>query len=142
MREQDVKDLKEGIKELQKTLHQVDKEVSVHTVNFKNLGNVKELSERTDERSKSAHKRIDEVEDVIDELKNSQEKQFKELKESQEKQYKDFRSLVEESNKTHKENYQGIKTLAWKVFFLFASPFAVGFVGIFWFIYQKGLGIK
>lgn len=135
MREQDVTELKEGIKELQKTLHAVDKEVSIHTSKFENLGNVKELAEKTSESSKSAHKRIDEVEKEIKE-------EISEVKLSQEKQFKDFKKLVESSNKTHEDNFKSIKAFGLKVFFLFATPFTVGLIGVFWLIFNKGLGIE
>jgi predicted RNase H-like nuclease (RuvC/YqgF family) len=135
IRDQDVKDLKEGIRDLQKTLHDVDKTVSRHTEKFESLGNIKEQSERTTESTKSAHKRIDKVEMELRE-------EISEIRSAQEKQYKDFKKLVEESNKIHTENYQGIKTFGWKVFFLFATPLTAGFVALMWFIFNKGLGLK
>jgi hypothetical protein len=135
MREQDVKELKEGMKEVTKILHGVDKTVSVHSAQFDTLKNVKEVAERSHESTKSAHLRIDRVEqdmkDGFDEIK----KQYKE-------QFDDFKELVESSNKSHEENFKNIKTFAWKVFFLFATPFAIGIVSVFWFFFNKGIGIK
>ncbi|TYS67063.1 hypothetical protein FZC76_16185 [Sutcliffiella horikoshii] len=123
MREQDVKELKDGIKEIQKTLHGVDKIVFSHTEKFENLKNIKEQTERTSESAKSAHKRLDKVEVDI------------------KKQFDEFKELVENSNKMHEQNYKGMKTFAWKVFFLFATPFAAG-LGVFcWMVFRNGLGM-
>jgi len=123
MRDQDIKELKDGIKDIQKTLHVVDKTVFSHSEKFENLRNVKEMAERTDESAKSAHKRLDKVEDDI------------------KKQFDDFKELVENSNKMHEQNYKGMKTFAWKVFFLFVTPFAVGFGAFCWAIFKNGLGM-
>lgn len=123
MREQDVREMKDGIKDIQKTLHEVDKTVFSHTEKFENLRNVKEMAERTDESAKSAHKRIDKVEDDI------------------KKQFDEFKELVENSNKMHEDNYKGMKAFAWKVFFLFATPFAAGFGAFCWIIFKNGLRI-
>lgn len=123
IRDQDVKELKDGIKELQRVLTDVDKTVTVHTEKFTNLGNIKELAERTSESTKSAHKRIDKVEMELRE-------EIGEIRSAQEKQYEDFKKLVEDSNRIHTENYKGIKTFGWKVFFIFATPTAGIIVGM------------
>ncbi|EWG08366.1 hypothetical protein PBF_24593 [Cytobacillus firmus DS1] len=135
MREQDVKELKEGIKDLQKILHDVDKTVSNHTIKFENLGNIKELAERTSESAKSAHKRIDQV-------KQEFREEIDEMRESQKKQFEDFKELVQSSDKKHEENYKGIKAFALRVFFLFVTPMAAGLAGLIWLIFNKGLGLK
>ncbi|CEG29784.1 hypothetical protein BN1002_04745 [Bacillus sp. B-jedd] len=135
VRDQDVKELKDGIKELATMLREVDKTVTVHTEKFNTLGNIKETTERTSESAKSAHKRIDQVESEF-------RQELEEIRKTNEKQFNDFKELVEASNKVHTENYQSIKSFAWKVFFLFASPFAVGLVGLFWLIFNKGAGLK
>lgn len=123
MRDQDIKELKDGIKDIQKTLHVVDKTVFSHSEKFENLRNVKEMAERTDESAKSAHKRLDKVEDDI------------------KKQFDEFKELVENSNKMHEQNYKGMKAFAWKVFFIFVTPFATG-LGVFcWMVFRTGLGM-
>lgn len=123
MRDQDIKELKDGIKDIQKTLHVVDKTVFSHSEKFENLRNVKEMAERTDESAKSAHKRLDKVEDDI------------------KKQFDDFKELVENSNKMHEQNYKSMKAFAWKVFFIFATPFAAGLGAFFWLVFKNGLGM-
>lgn len=135
MREQDVRELKDGIKELTTLLREVDKTVTVHTEKFTNLGNIKELAERTSESAKSAHKRIDRVEQEIRE-------EIDEIRTGQQKQYEDFKELVRSSNQQHEDSYKSIKTFGWKVFFLFATPLVAGFAGLIWLIFNKGLGLK
>lgn len=135
MRDEDVKELKEGLKDVQKILHGVDKQVSVHTIQFDSLGNIKELSERTHESTKSAHHRIDRVEQ---DMKDG----FEEIRKQQKTQFDEFKELVESSNISHNENYKSIKAFGWKVFLLFAAPFAAGLIGLFFLIFNRGLGFK
>lgn len=123
MRDQDVREIKDGIKEIQKTVQEVDKTVSIHTEKFNNLGNVKEQTEQATASAKSAHKRLDKVEDDM------------------KKQFNEFKELVENSNKMHEQNYKGMKTFAWKVFFLFATPFAAGLGAFCWLVFRNGLGM-
>jgi chromosome segregation ATPase len=123
MREQDVREIKDGIKEIQKTVQEVDKTVSIHTEKFNNLGDIKEKTESTVKSAEYAHQRIDKVEGDM------------------KKQFKEFKELVENSNKMHEQNYKGMKTFAWKVFFLFAAPFSAGLGAFCWFIFKNGLGM-
>lgn len=133
VRTQDMSELKQGMKEIQKTLHDIDKMVSGHSIKFDNLGNVKELAERTHESAKSAHKRLDDMEEDL-------KAEIDKVKKKQEQQYLDFKELVETSNKVHTDNYKGIKAFGWKVVFLFITPLCAGFGAFLWFIFRKGLG--
>jgi Fe2+ transport system protein B len=146
IRDQDVKEIKDGMKELNNLMRDVDKTVTIHTEKFNNLGNIKEQTERTSESTKSAHKRIDKVElelrEEINEIRQAQEKQYIDFKKLVENSNKAQADLIEHSNKVHTENYKGIKAFGWKVFFLFAAPWAVGFVSMLWLIFNKGLGFK
>jgi hypothetical protein len=132
MRDQDVKELKEITKEIQKTLHGVDKTVSVHSAHFETLKNVKEVSDRSYESSKSAHHRIDKVE-------KDMEEGFEKIQVQQKDQFNEFKKLFEVSNASHEQNFEKMRAFGWKVFFLFATPFAVGLVGICWFVFKNGL---
>jgi hypothetical protein len=132
MRDHDVRELKEVMRDVQKTLHGVDKEVGIHSKEFESLKDIKENVVSNRESTKSAHHRIDEVE-------RDMRKGFEEIQTQQKEQFNEFKQLVEDSNSSHDKNFEKMRTFGWKVFFLFATPFAVGLVSFFWFVFKKGL---
>lgn len=135
MREHDVRELKDVMKDVQKTLHGVDKTVAIHSKEFESIKTIKETVVTTRESTKSAHHRIDEVE-------RDMRKGFEEIQAQQKEQFDDFKRLVEASNASHDKNFEKMRSFGWKVFFLFATPFAVGLVSLFWVFFNKGIGIK
>jgi galactokinase len=135
MRDHDVRELKDVLKDVQKTLHGVDKTVAIHSKEFESIKTIKETVVTNRESTKSAHHRIDEVE-------RDMRKGFEEIQAQQKEQFDDFKKLVEDSNKSHDKNFEKMRAFGWKVFFLFAAPFAAGIVSFFWFVFNKGAGIK
>ncbi|MGM0863365.1 MAG: hypothetical protein ACQEWF_01655 [Bacillota bacterium] len=132
MRDHDVRELKEVMRDVQKTLHGVDKQVGIHSKDIESVKNIKETVVTNRESTKSAHHRIDEVE-------RDMRKGFEEIQAQQKEQFNDFKRLVEDSNESHNKNFEKMRAFGWKVFFLFASPFAVGLVGFCWFVFKNGL---
>ncbi|WGG44165.1 hypothetical protein [Rossellomorea sp. DA94] len=135
MRDHDVRELKDVMKDVQKTLHGVDKTVAIHSKEFESIKTIKETVVTNRESTKSAHHRIDEVE-------RDMRKGFEEIQAQQKEQFDDFKKLVEASNASHDKNFEKMRTFGWKVFFLFAAPFAAGVVGFIWFVFNKGIGLR
>jgi hypothetical protein len=132
MRDHDARELKEMMRDVQKTVHGVDKEVGIHSAHFESLKDIKENVVANRESTKSAHHRIDEVE-------RDMRKGFEEIQIQQKEQFNEFKQLVEDSNSSHDKNFEKMRTFGWKVFFLFAAPFAVGLVGFCWYVFKNGL---
>ena len=71
----DVKEIKNDIKSLTTSFHSLDKGMTELKIIIQMMGNVREMAIETQESSKSAHKRIDDHEEVhkedIEEVKQS-----------------------------------------------------------------------